>query len=173
MNPIMGILPDKDLEEMDIICSRLSASKFEETLESGATAWNTILEAKKNLDLEMLRNFDSCYSKRNKLWFIKEAVLLLRRNLPAKGKHHVTPEALESFREVRKAILLYDLHRGTADPISPEEDEGLKSFALTNPAYGEGISRLVVERGMKDVHGIAAILDLSLEGAPAVTDGVL
>jgi hypothetical protein len=173
MNPIMISLPDKDLEAMDIICSRLSARKIEETLESGATAWNTILEAKKNLDLEMLRTFDACYSKRNRIWFIKEAVLLLRRNIPDKAKHKVTPEAMESFREVIKAISLHDLHLEAADRISSAQAEELKSFALTNPEYGEGISRLITERGMKDVPGITAIIDLSLEGAPAVTDGLL
>lgn len=173
MDPITIHLPDKDLEEMDIICAQLSSTRIEETLESGAKAWDTILEAKKKLDLEMLRAFSTCYSKRNRLWFIKEAVLLLRRNVPEKDKRNVTTEAMESFREVIKAITLHDLHLEAANRISPAQAEKLKVLALTNPEYGEGISRLVTERGMSDVRDITAIIDLSLEGAPAVTNGLL
>lgn len=173
MDPIMINLPEKDLEVIDVICAQLSASRFEETLESGAKAWGMILEAKRSLDLEMLHAFSVCYSKRNRLWFIKEAVTLLRRNVPEKDKRNVTTEALESFREVIKAIALHDLHLPAAERISPEQADELKTLALTNPEYGEGISRLVTERGMKDAQDITAVIDLSREGSPAVTGGLL
>jgi hypothetical protein len=164
------VVPDKSQsEEMDIIVRNLKTRGVETSLENAAKSWGAIQEARKDNDLLLLRAYDVCYSARYKPALIKTAALALRRT--GNDEHEVTLEGLASYQ-----LVLNALYRNETDlPLNitlPQREE-LLVLAIVKPTYGEGISRLISERGMIDVSQVRSIIELASEHAPAVSSGAL
>lgn len=167
------VLSEALMEEMDIICDRLSRRGAETTLESAADAWGPISAARRSNDIELLRAFDACYSKEFKPKYIAIAVKVLRGQMLAHEVANMTTDSMNAFRQVGKAIMRYNDRAATPHPVTIELEHKLRALALTNSSNINAISSIISERGITDPDQIMGLVAYMGDSIPLLEDGVI
>lgn len=170
--PIPVFTSEAESEEMDVICHRLSASGHANTLEDAAIVWGIFMEARKANNLELLRTYDTCYSKKHHPKVIRVAFNLLLQQYGSTEMPKVTPDGLVSYRLVSDA--LYNHKDFTTAFLLPREHmDDLNALALTTPRYGTAIAAIISERGITDPDEVRGLLKFMDETPGPLEIGIL